>query len=378
MKKKTDKELGVVLPESMVDTIDNKALTDAQIGQLIRMILWNSMEYSSDIVVTTLARTLINTYKGANSARIKKIKASRESKKEYERKRREKANIVEDAILKSVKENMELHGIVGKVRLGNNNTPIIPLVGDEKHYSAKGEGGAGRHAAKNGGRPSTARPSKLSRAGIGPARENPATGEDEAPQQADGTKRPKGGRGPTAAPAEQATSASASRGAASSVKKNSGGRCRWTDAEGFCTNEKMQGGGFKCTGCYNREPIGADGAAPAKPGARTLRGTEGAIKGAAQRMMEAHPNSKSSLRAVVRAIAATAEDEDGDAADTLRKIEEAHTAWRQTDGWAESQGQYVQALAAWIRNGGWCKLPPQKKKTAEPRKGDEMSFGASL
>ncbi len=38
-------------------------------------------------------------------------------------------------------------------------------------------------------------------------------------------------------------------------KKESVGRCRHTDADGFCTNENMQGGGFKCTGqsCEGRE-----------------------------------------------------------------------------------------------------------------------------
>ena len=33
------------------------------------------------------------------------------------------------------------------------------------------------------------------------------------------------------------------------------GRCRHMDAEGFCTNEKIQGGGFKCTGCENKEVL---------------------------------------------------------------------------------------------------------------------------
>ena len=349
MRKKSDKELGVVLPESMVDAIDNKALTDAQIGQLIRAVLWNSIEYGAqDIVVSTLAKTLANTYKGANSARIKKIKASRESKKEYERKRREKATIVEDAILKSVKENMEFHGIVGKVRLGNNNTPIIPLAGDKKSSSAKAEG-----HAPNGGPTTRGR-----RTG-----QTVAKGRDGA-----GSARPT---------AQSTTSGDSRERPATSSKKIGGGRCRWMDAEGFCTSEKMQGGGFKCIGCENREPIGADGAAPAKPGARTLLGTGRAIKGAAQRMMDAHPNSKSSERAVVRALAQTIEDEGGDAEATLGRIEEAHAAWCATDGWAADKGQFVQALAAWIRNGGWRKTPPQKKK-APPQKGDEMSFGASL
>lgn len=319
MRKKSDKELGVVLPESMVDAIDNKALTDAQIGQLIRAVLWNSMEYGAqDIVVSTLAKTLANTYKGANSARIKKIKASRESKKEYERKRREKANIVEDAILKSVKENMEFHGIVGKVRLGNNNTPIIPLAGDKKLSSAKAD-------ARTGNRPTKDHAHS----------EETTTG----PTTCGTTKRQKGGRGPTASPATQAASASASasRGAASSAKKI---------------------GGAKTGGLW-------DGAA--------------VVVNAAERMAERHPNSKSGKRAVERAIVAAIADDTGDRMppETVDVIDKAHAAWCATDGWAADKGQFVQALAAWIRNGGWRKLPPQKKKTPPP-KGDEMSFGASL
>ena len=45
----------------------------------------------------------------------------------------------------------------------------------------------------------------------------------------------------------------------------SGGRCRFTDKDGFCTNENMQGGGFRCfgAGCECREPI--RGPKPAAP-----------------------------------------------------------------------------------------------------------------
>ena len=45
----------------------------------------------------------------------------------------------------------------------------------------------------------------------------------------------------------------------------SGGRCRFTDEDGFCTNEDMQGGGFRCfgAGCECREPI--RGPKPAAP-----------------------------------------------------------------------------------------------------------------
>ena len=98
---------------------------------------------------------------------------------------------------------------------------------------------------------------------------------------------------------------------------------------------------------------------------------------AAEAMMARHPNAKSSKRAVVRAIAATVEEEPGEPPATVDAIDKAHAAWCATDGWSEENGPYVQALAAWIRNGGWRKLPPQKKKPAPP-KGDEISFDASL
>lgn len=374
MKKKSDKELGVVLPESMVDAIGNRQLTDGQVGQLIRSVLWNSMEYGKgDIVVSTLASTLVGTYRGANSARIKKIKASRESKKEYERKRREKANIVEDAILKSVKENMEFHGIVGKVRLGNSNTPIIPLAGDEKSSSAKTDVHA--HTGKATTRPTTGGPS------TGGRRTGTTKQQQKGALDADnGTARTKAGSArPTAR--KLARSGDILERQEPTSKKTGGGRCRWMDAEGFCTSEKMQGGGFKCIGCENREPIGADGSpGTARPTVQKARGLwDGAavVVNAAEAMMARHPNAKSGKRAVVRAIAATVEEEPGEGPETVDAIRSAHEAWCATDGWAEEKGQFVQALAAWIRNGGWRKLPPQKKKPA-PSKGDEISFDASL
>ena len=153
------------------------------------------------------------------------------------------------------------------------------------------------------------------------------------------------------------------------------------DAEGFCTSEKMQGGGFKCIGCENREPIGADGspgtARPTKQKARGIWDGAAVVVKAAEAMMARHPNAKSGKRAVVRAIDATVEEEPGEGPETVDAIRSAHEAWCETDGWAEDKGQFVQALAAWIRNGGWRKLPPQKKKPA-PSKGDEISFDASL
>ena len=324
MRKKSDKELGVVLPESMVDTIANKKLTDEQVGKIVRAVIWNSMECHGDIVCETLVATLMGTYRGANSARIKRIKASRESKKEYEKKRREKANIVEDAILKTVKENMEFHGIVGKVRLGNSNIPpIIPLAGDEKSSSANADVHA--HTGKATTRPTTGGPS------TGGRRTGTTKPKREAPNADNGTARPKAG---SARPTARKLARSGDiRERPETSSKKTGGANLW------------------------------DGAA--------------VVEKAAEAMMARHPNSKSGKRAVVRTIAATVEEEPGEGPETVDAIRSAHEAWCATDGWAEDKGQFVQALAAWIRNGGWRKLPPQKKKPATV-KGDEISFDASL
>ena len=325
MRKKSDKELGVVLPESMVDTIANKKLTDEQVGKIVRAVIWNSMECHGDIVCETLVATLVGTYRGANAARIKRIKASRESKKEYEKKRREKANIVEDAILKTVKENMEFHGIVGKVRLGNSNIPpIIPLAGDEKSSSAKTDVHA--QTGKTTTRPTTGGPS------TGGRRTGTTKQHQKGALDADnGTARTKAG---SARPTARKLGRS---------------------------------------GDIRERPENSS----KKTGAPGLWGGAAVVVKAAEAMMARHPNSKSGKRAVVRAIAATVEEEPGEGPETVDAIRSAHEAWCATDGWAEDKGQFVQALAAWIRNGGWRKLPPQKKKPA-PSKGDEISFDASL
>ena len=65
-----------------------------------------------------------------------------------------------------------------------------------------------------------------------------------------------------AAPIQQADN---SKEKEAKMNNASGGRCRFTDEDGFCTNEDMQGGGFRCfgAGCECREPI--RGPKPAAP-----------------------------------------------------------------------------------------------------------------
>lgn len=344
MKKKTDKELGYIITDGMIDTIGNSDLSDAQVGMFVRSVIGGNRDYAKgDMIVKALVTAFYDQFQMANKRRSDSIGKRRQGNRDRERARREEAKLAHERLEKinEICDNMLPHAhtcdnmsahvrtcALGKGSKGSNNIPPFksPQWGDKKLSSAKGEGGAGKGTAKNGGRPSTARPSKLSRTGIGPA---PTTGEDEAQPNAGTTKRPKGGRGPSSRPTAQTWRSGDSR-------------------ERPATSSK-------------------------KTGAPEI----GPIQRIASAMAGKHPNSKSGPRAVVRALAATIEDEGGDAADTLRRIEEAHAAWCQTADWDESQGKYVMALDKWITNGGWRKLPPQKKKTPPP-KGDDMSFGASL
>ena len=280
MNKKTDRELGIVIPESMVDVIDNRTLADEQVGRIVRAITWNSMEHANkDPISATLAATLVNTFRTANKLRLRRIKAVRECKKEYERKQREKAKIADETIIRMARDSMEkngstmeFHGVVGR-EVGNNNiSPYNPPAGDEKDSSAKTRN---RKPAK-------------------------AKGNHAADGAAQGT-----GTGRSASPAP-------------SSKKTGGGD---------------------------------------------------ALVAAAERMAGRHPNTKSGMRSVVRALAAQ---------DDPAAVEAAHAAWCATDEWKPDKGQFVQSLAAWIRNGGWTKPPPEKKPARPKAAREEMSFGASL
>jgi len=341
MRKKSDKELGVVLPEGMVDTINNRDLTDAQVGKIIRAITWNSMEYAQDdIVAKQLTTSLIGTYRTQNRIRIARIKMVRGWKSESEKKRRERARLAEEKLLQEAGTTMDFHGTTmdfhgspmdthgthihvrtcetaenkksekERSKEKDKSTKDIPPIksphgGDKKSSSAKAEGHALTGSPTTRGR----RPGQTV-----------AKGRDGA-----------GSTRPTA----QTTTSGASRERPATSSKKTTGANLW------------------------------DGAA--------------VVVKAAEAMMARHPNSKSGKRAVEQAIVAAIADDDGDRMPpaTVDAIDAAHAAWCATDGWAEDKGQFVQALAAWIRNGGWRKLPPQKKKPA-PSKGDEISFDASL
>lgn len=105
MTKRTDTELGIVLTDSMVEFINNKDMTDAQIGLFIRGILWNSMEYcKEDVVVSVLAKTLLNQFNLANSRRLSAIDRIRESKRRYEASKRQRSAAMDKMIANAVGE----------------------------------------------------------------------------------------------------------------------------------------------------------------------------------------------------------------------------------------------------------------------------------
>ena len=335
MKKKTDKELGYIITDGMIDTIGNSDLSDAQVGMFVRSIVGGNRDYAKgDMIVKALVTAFIDQFKAVNKRRSEMIGRRREGNRERERIRREESQLARERLEKinalcdnmsphaQTCDNMSAHvrtcGVI-KGSKYNNNTPIIPLAGDKKSSSAKADARTGKRSTKD-----------HAHTGEATTTTRPSTG---GPSQ-----RPKGALAPSARPTAQSrTSGDSRERAATSSKKI---------------------GGAKAGGLW-------DGAA--------------VVVNAAERMAERHPNSKSGKRAVVRALAAAIEDEAGDRPppEIVEDIERVHAAWCQTDGWSADKGQFVQALAAWIRNGGWRKLPPEKKKTPPP-KGDEMSFGASL
>ena len=314
MKKKTDKELGYLITDGMIDTIGNMDLSDAQVGMFIRSIVGGNRDYAkNDMLVKALVTAFIDQFKAVNKRRTDMIGRRRESNRDRERLRREESNLAREKLGKidDLCAHMSTHVgtcghmsahvrtcAVSKVSNNNNIYPYNPPAGDEKDSSAKLEDHAQTGSPSKGRRTRpSARPTARNTSISGDSRERPAT----------------------------------------SSKKTTGANL-W------------------------------DGAA--------------VVVKAAEAMMARHPNAKSGKRAVERAIVAAIEDDnDGDrvAPETVDAIRTAHEAWCATDEWKPDKGQFVQSLAAWIRNGGWTKPPPEKKQ-ARPKAAREegMSFGASL
>ena len=158
--------------------------------------------------------------------------------------------------------------------------------------------------------------------------------------------------------------------------KKKGGRCRFTDAGGFCTNEDMQGGGFKCMGpeCPAREEIAFEGVRVAtvkeltETLAQDIEQTE-----AFGRMRVNRRNLMRYLLPIVKKNCA-AEGEDERASNETRSafwklhktILDGLDAW--TEAWKADDWQYAPGkITKWLADEKY--LQPPRKKTAAPEEG---------
>lgn len=155
--------------------------------------------------------------------------------------------------------------------------------------------------------------------------------------------------------------------------KKGGGRCRFTDANGYCTNEKMQGGGFKCMGpeCEGREVVASEGVRVAtvkeltETLAQDIEQTE-----AFGRMRVNRRNLMRHLLPIVKKNCA-AEGEDERASNETRcafwklhkTILDGLAAW--TAAWKADDWQYAPGkITKWLADEKY--LQPPRKKTAAP------------
>ena len=134
MRKKSNKELGVLLPECMVDAIRNDELSDAQAGMIVRAVVTGNMDIvKKDVTARLLAKSFAGEYRMINGTRIESIKNRRKRNRESEERRRNLARISEKMLEKAVDEEPKKHmgthvrPCIGKnvIKEYNNNTPHI-------------------------------------------------------------------------------------------------------------------------------------------------------------------------------------------------------------------------------------------------------------
>ena len=141
MKKKSNKELGVLLPECMVDALANKELTDAQAGMLVRAVVLGDMEaVKKDILARTLAQSFRGEFRIINKTRIESIQNRRKRNKESEERRRNLARISEKMLEKAVDSDGQKH-MGAHVRPCTGKNVIKEYSNNTPHISPQGDGG---------------------------------------------------------------------------------------------------------------------------------------------------------------------------------------------------------------------------------------------
>lgn len=142
--------------------------------------------------------------------------------------------------------------------------------------------------------------------------------------------------------------------------KKGGGRCRFTDANGYCTNEKMQGGGFKCMGpeCEGREEV--DEESPAQLANRTFACTQLTYD---LMQTEAFGRMRASERNLKRCLIPLAEKNSARLAEWAKEVLDGLAAW--TAAWKADDWQYAPGkITKWLADEKY--LQPPRKKAAAP------------
>lgn len=139
--------------------------------------------------------------------------------------------------------------------------------------------------------------------------------------------------------------------------KKGGGRCRFTDANGYCTNKNMQGGGFKCAGpgCEGREEV--DEESPATP-----RDCAEILADAIEKS-SAFARMRVNRRNLMRHLLPLAEKNSARLAEWAKEVLDGLDAW--TAAWKADDWQYAPGkITKWLVDEKY--LQPPRKKTAAP------------
>lgn len=138
--------------------------------------------------------------------------------------------------------------------------------------------------------------------------------------------------------------------------KKGGGRCRFTDANGYCTNKNMQGGGFKCAGpsCEGREEI-----RPQDLACMTYARAQLTYD---LKRTEAFGHMRASERSLKRVLLPLAEKNIARPAEWVKEVLDGLAAW--TAAWKADDWQYAPGkITKWLADEKYLQ-PPRKKKAA--------------
>jgi len=330
MRKKSQDELGTLVTREMKVMLQDESLTKEQRFDILSCVMFDAP--LKNTLMASFANSLKAGFAQINSSRYRAIEREREWRKNHERKRRNAGYIDDDGQPSS--EN--------NITTPCNSMPlhVTPCNSMSLHDGLK------QNKTSNN---------------ISPYKP-PKGGKRKVPKAVEPEDILKGG------------SAAAT------------GSCRFMDAEGFCTNKKNQGGGFKCFGCELREPVGGGGvsegtsAINAGDGVRTATLQEltnllaGAIE-ATEAFAHMRVNRRNLMRHLLPIVKKNCAAEDCDESRTSDEQRKAFgklwqlilaglAAWTEkwkADGWQYAPGK----ITKWLADEKWLEKPRKKTAPAE-------------